>query len=692
MPKTPVPIVFPAFALSSVDTVVLVVAGLAIVAFGGYRLWRRQQREQGSQSLAVHSPNYKFLNVQHDDQSFQPRIGVGAPRIPVSQQTAHAGPQPEPVGPGNTTAVVDVTGQYGVIPPPAGLGTYPGGVPVWAHRYVYSADELGYATQQQKSFYLEFRRAFVRGCYYDLEGNTNYAFILLFDLIGSVNSQAGLTTAEGHLEKLGELYPKTKTYIRSSLYKRLVEIGMRDQAERLKSDLERQVGYSSYDYYGGDYWRFGSRHKKRLGLTDEEEVVLNQVAPSNNFLQIQTCCDAVIKVYLSVIKSLDEAHHRQQSSLAEQISVIADLVARKEFRYRVNSQNYGYAIDGVNYEIYQLIFKHCENAVREHFRHKRKLGTESYHAEEVKTELHTRLLNMLPETTKQGLAEVEGPDRDTEIALNRQNPTRWKVDLERLTKEVSGNGEDFVDAVKNLGELNAQNPSVEMIFYEASKHAAAVDRLAALELYMYYLHYDLRSSKFDDRKLTKTVQKSLFTNKEQLHEFDRIVSGLVSSRDLDAALRSAATFYVPKRRRIELNVGEIRETANKHAGTVDLLNEYLQDEFEDEQNKIIATDGGHDEMVIQILPKALETAPENDESRGLLSPVQLALVLRFEKNAFILSRDEVETFARENGLFRNQLIDGINDACYQLIDDVLIEEADDEYTIGENYYLMVTSQ
>jgi hypothetical protein len=69
-----------------------------------------------------------------------------------------------------------------------------------------------------------------------------------------------------------------------------------------------------------------------------------------------------------------------------------------------------------------------------------------------------------------------------------------------------------------------------------------------------------------------------------------------------------------------------------------------------------------------------------------LSATQQALLARFGEQALTLPQAEVEAFARQHGALRNQLIDSINEQCYEQLDDVLIEEDGDTYTIYESYY------
>ena len=49
-------------------------------------------------------------------------------------------------------------------------------------------------------------------------------------------------------------------------------------------------------------------------------------------------------------------------------------------------------------------------------------------------------------------------------------------------------------------------------------------------------------------------------------------------------------------------------------------------------------------------------------------------------------QSEFELFAKSKGAFKNQLIENINDICFERLDDLLIEEDEDYYTINQNYY------
>ena len=182
----------------------------------------------------------------------------------------------------NDDSIIDVTDQSYRINSNSNLKKYSSGVPYWAHHYVYSYSEINSASSEQKKFYAIFKNSFLNGEYFDLEGNTNYAFILLFDLLIEFDNHKDISKLESQLKILGQCYPKTKSYGVSFLIQKMEANGDSDGVSRLRA--EDRYSYQNYntDY---DYWRLGSKYKTKLKLNDEEVKLLNKLwYPSNN------CC------------------------------------------------------------------------------------------------------------------------------------------------------------------------------------------------------------------------------------------------------------------------------------------------------------------------------------------------------------------------------------------------------------------
>lgn len=591
----------------------------------------------------------------------------------------------------NDDSIIDVTNQSYIINSNSNLKKYSSGVPYWAHHYVYSYSEINSASIEQKKFYAIFKNNFLNGEYIDLEGNTNYAFILLFDLLIEFDNHKDISKLESQLNILGQCYPKTKSYGVSFLIQIMEANGDSDGVSRLRAEDRYTYQNNNTDY---DYWRLGSKYKTKLKLNDEEVKLLNKLwYPSNNFCSVEYCCVEILKLYITLIEELKADYIAEGTTIDAQFLAVADVIARKQYKYKNGSQNYKYCIETTTNEFYSHIFKHCENAVREYYGHKRKINTDTYYTTaEAKTEYETKIISKVSGILPKLISRVSLPDEATDIELYSQNTNRWKIKFEELTTNYNDKPKEFIDSIVTLGKLNKKNPSIENIFFEASKFIAKYDKESALSLYVHYLYHDLKSATFDNKKLTKTIQKNLFKTNEQLHDFEIIVSELIKEKDLEKALKNVPKVYEVKRKKIQLDTASIKEVQQQHSGTVELLNEYLKDDFEDENNFIKSQEINTEEIKIEITQKSKDTVQSAFVSHLSFSPIHISALELFSKSNFSVPQSELEAFAKSNGVFKNQLIESINEACYGLLDDVLIEEEDDYYTINTNYFQRISAQ
>ncbi|MBI5404045.1 MAG: hypothetical protein HY959_11645 [Ignavibacteriae bacterium] len=585
----------------------------------------------------------------------------------------------------NDDSIIDVTDQSYRINSNSNLIKYSNGVPYWPHHYVYSYSEINSASNEQKRFYNTFKNSFLNGEYLDLEGNTNYAFILLFDLLNEYENHNNIPKLEKQLQVLGQHYPKTKSYGVSFLIQKMESQGDSEGVSRLRT--EDRYGYQNYntDY---DYWRLGSKYKTKLKLNDDEVKLLNKLwYPSNNFCSVEFCCIEILKLYIATISELKSKYIQEETTLDAEFLAVADVIARKHFKYKTGSQNYKYCIETTTNEFYSHIFKHCENAVREYYGHKRKINTDTYcTTAEAKTEFDTKIISKVSELLPTLVSKVTPPDEATDIELYSQNTNRWKIKFEELTTNYKDNLKGFIDSIISLGNLNKKNPSIENIFFEASKFIAKYDKESALTFYVHYLYHDLKSATYDNKQLTKTIQKSLFKTNEQLHDFEVIVSELINDKNLEKALQAVSKVYVVKRKKIQLDTVSIKEVQQKHSGTVELLNEYLKDDYDDENNTIKTQEISNEEIKIEITQKSDRIIQSIYIADIALTEIHTTAIELFAKNNFSISQTDLETFAKSKGVFKNQLIESINEVCYDYLDDVFIEEEDEYYTINTNYY------
>ncbi len=550
-------------------------------------------------------------------------------------------------------------------------------IPYWAHQYIYSYNEINYATQAQREFYEKFRNEFLKENFIYLNGNNNYAFILLFDLLNEFENHKDYHKIEKQLEDLGNNYARTKSYCVSFLLKKLEEYNMDNEA-----DLFREKNYQ-YDY---DYWKLGRRYKKKLNLTNEQEQILNRIWLQNNvFNEIEFCKIEIIKGFLRANEFLQRNYVSTDNSFENLMDELSDFIVRKYYHYRKGSQNYKYTFDSVKGEIYGHILKLTENNVREEFSNKRKLTAElNYRTPEILNLYDQKIISKLADFFVEDKKNIIPPDLDTEKLLNESNTTRWKSKFEKILKDFSS-ADGFENQIINLAEQNVKNPSVENIFYEASKSVAKIDKVCSLRLYLRYIDADLKSTQFDNRQMNKTIQKSLFKTAEQFDDFEKILNKFIVEKNLEEALKSINEFYIPKRRKISIDKKTIQDVQKQHSGTVSLLNEYLQEEMEEDvQNE----EWGKEEDVVQI--NIINDNEDLVSSKFLnelnLSELQKEVLEIIEKNSFSISQTELEDLLKSRSQMMSSVVDSINENCFETFDDVLIEEEDEYFTINENYY------
>ena len=139
--------------------------------------------------------------------------------------------------------------KYEFVERPKYFGSNPGDVPPWSHMYVYSYNDLQYASKLQREFYFEFRRRFLEDEYVDIRGNTNYAFVLYFDMLNEYNNHNDARLIEKQFKLIGEICPKTKSYSLSSLLNILSNRSDSYSEERLQQLQEPtyqfEYGYSN---------------------------------------------------------------------------------------------------------------------------------------------------------------------------------------------------------------------------------------------------------------------------------------------------------------------------------------------------------------------------------------------------------------------------------------------------------------
>ncbi|MCW8309917.1 hypothetical protein K7A41_01630 [Sphingobacterium sp. InxBP1] len=461
------------------------------------------------------------------------------------------------------------------------------------------------------------------------------------------------------------------------------------------SNLERfESGYSYEDYL------LGNRYKEKMRLSKAQVALVNKLTGVNNvFIEVEGCCIETITLFLSCVKNLKATLTKRGSDLKIEIENLSDTARKinKETRdgewlfqdyYGPNHVN-----DYFTKQVYYTIFKRAENLVREQWEHKRKISADFIQYFKGLSDIFERRIgndvNLILESLR---PSIKDPDKTTEIELNRLNVKRWMLKFNAIKNGLNNeNIADFVRQVHKLFEDNQQNPSAENIYYEACKVVYPIDKHEAIRLYLHYVNADLLSDKIDGKQLTKTIYKALFKNDQHEQVFNDIIGQLKEDRDLTAAIDKVDLIYTPVRKKIELNIEAIKMVQQQDKNTVELLNNYLQDEEELVEKPTIVYSTPTEKPTIE--KETFEVEP--DPANLFIDEIDLALhhreiIVEFTRSEFTLTQEQISNYCAAKGLRSGPTINDINERCYELLDDNLIEERDDEYLdMNEDYYKMI---
>lgn len=111
-------------------------------------------------------------------------------------------------------------------------------VPMWADTYIWSIRDLHSGSASQQQFYRHFKEQFLKGNYLDIENNTNYAFLLMYDLSDTCRSKPSLLNE--YYQHLIEICPKVESYTQRILKDIIVDTKKRKLQRELAKLAEGQ--------------------------------------------------------------------------------------------------------------------------------------------------------------------------------------------------------------------------------------------------------------------------------------------------------------------------------------------------------------------------------------------------------------------------------------------------------------------
>ncbi|MBV8327355.1 tellurite resistance TerB C-terminal domain-containing protein [Chryseobacterium sp.] len=462
------------------------------------------------------------------------------------------------------------------------------------------------------------------------------------------------------------------------------DIPINFRSEHIVSGTE--IAQHSGKSYHSDEGKIGKKYIRKLSLNENQVKMLDKMSFSGNvFNEIEYCRIQILKQFLRAIDYLYQHCIPVNTSYVTVIDEVSEIIVCLRYNYRKDSLNYGYTYDSVQTEIFNHILKLCENNVREVYAIKRKIGTDfNYNEPDILHQYHRKIVSKLDVFFMENRHQILEADYKTNTILNENNTIRWKTAF-ALIKEDYSNPQAFEREIFRLAEVNIKNPSADAIFFEASKFVAEYDKICALRLYIHYLEKDMDSPKFDQRQLNKNIQKNLFSTKEQFLDFEKIVNEFMGDRNLEAALQKAGQLYLPKRKIITIDPEAIKNIQALDSEAADILGQILSED-DDEEERPVQKPESFTELTISITHPVSEIQASKYLNELNLNDTQKEILNLFEKHSFNILQSDFSGFIKTKGLFTGSAIDSVNESCFEILDDVLIEEEDEYFIINTNYY------
>ncbi|WP_316828591.1 tellurite resistance TerB C-terminal domain-containing protein [Pedobacter miscanthi] len=549
-------------------------------------------------------------------------------------------------------------------------------VPHWPHRYIYALSDLDYANKQQKEFYYKFRDTFFQGKCLDVLGNNNYYFLLLFDLLEQYEKHKNLQRLEEYLDRLAAAYPRTKGYGRRFLLEKMYSANYTEGITRLERRMVEENTYLSWDWKG--------RYKDKLNLGKKEMDILEKIyLSSNNFVSIAFCGTELVKLYINTAKKLEDAYHAKRLKKSEEFHAILDLIARKEYRFHLNSSNYNYHIKNGENALYEYLVKYCEQLLRKKYQFKKLSGFDKHYSHPMVNEaIREHMLTHIEEYIPELLDNAAMPDEQTEMALNVLHTTRWKTILnldESYYKQVGTN--EYLRNAEHLILFNKSNPSLENILLELAKFLSNLGKQKSIEYFLRYIDQNLKQRTLTLKDMSKAMAKKLFSSPESHIKFLKVMTSLLKrEQTLESALEEIKGFYEPVRKKISLDINSIKKIQHDFSATADVLSVLLSDEEEPVKTESSAIA----RVTTTTIGIAHQSAYQID-----FSGIEVQLLQLFQNRTFSLGQAEIDSFCQSMGASTGVLVNNINEQSYELLDDLLIEKQADTYTINSEYYKQI---
>jgi hypothetical protein len=293
--------------------------------------------------------------------------------------------------------------------------------------------------------------------------------------------------------------------------------------------------------------------------------------------------------------------------------------------------------------------------------------------------IYTRIISEVLD--EPALAETAEKEAGMIFMTVEELDRRFDTLLEQL-EELHGRRK--IGHIKAFLSKYAACKHIKDIYFRAMPLVLPLEKMETLYAYIHYFNLSMLHST-GIKPLPAKIKREIFRSEDRYINFMTLLESLDPEQDLDAVFLKVKQFFIPEKKNIRLDREKIAHIKTQHAVTVQKLAKILsgpeEKRAEPAAAPVVESPSSLEHIFASPTPREQPTSvsgvPFNADQKAFLE-----LILRYNRP---LPDLEAVRFAQSRKLFKNQLVDGINQLFYDYFEDVLVEESRDGFVINPDY-------
>ena len=451
------------------------------------------------------------------------------------------------------------------------------------------------------------------------------------------------------------------------------------------------VDYVYNNFYGID---LAKKYKSKINFYKDTELYLKFKFKTDKYTRNEFLLFEITKFYINAMQCLTKYYIDKKKSFNKIIFDLAKESILNKYKYIENEYHFKNLFQFELAQLFNIIFDFVKNIViinlgltpkKNNFQYIYNLHNKTFKS------FDDNIIGVLNKYLFDLKKNITTPNTDTILEFISFSESLFKNTLNTIISDYNNDVDEYLFRVHRFFNICKLVKNRYVIYFEAANFLSKPreihknkftqkEKEATISFYLHYIYYNI---KYEIKKLPKYNLNLLFENEEHkknFANFSKNFSQLLIHKKINLfkkLLNDIPNLFLIKRKKINIENSTIKHTENKHSETLNLLNNFLNDE--------------EPKIKINNIKKENVTGSEYINKKSVsykinFSTVQLEILDLFCINEFKLTNIDLDNFTKKNKILKNQFIDSINEKAFEILDDNLIEFDDNLFYLNENYY------